>query len=420
MRSLNSLFYFFISLVVLSILLPGIIFGQSKKAFARLAAFQSDFTPDSAAININNMSLRIYATGRTGNHPNGAQSVTFPRGTANVVYLDGFVWGGKVQDGASPEIRVGGHTWLPGTVPGSIIAPGVAEDFNDPAVNRVWRVRRDYFKADLRDDAAHLFLKSPGEMTAAEISTLRERYARDWLEWPWQKGAPFYDAASDGVYTPRFNADGSPQLYPEADEPGLAAADQVVWLVINDLDEQHVLDLYGSPPIGIETQITLWAYHRNEALNNIIFKRYRLIYKGTSNIPATARIDSMHIAQWSDPDLGFFADDLVGCDTLLNMGYVYNWTTDDSEFRKFNLPAPAFGYDLLGGPLVPDPGGEAVFDLHRVMDFKHLRMTHFSFTAAGDPYNEPILGWFVSWNPTMVECFTRVSGLPRESTNSLV
>ena len=38
----------------------------------------------------------------------------------------------------------------------------------------------------------------------------------------------------------------------ESEQPGLLDAQQVIWLVANDLDPQLTEALYGSPPIGIE------------------------------------------------------------------------------------------------------------------------------------------------------------------------
>ena len=122
----------------------------------------------------------------------------------------------------------------------------------------------------------------------------------------------------------------------------------------------------SSPPIGMELQVTLWAYNRplnlenrvindqNRAMQNILFKRVRLIYKGCTETPEHAVIDSMFIGLWSDPDLGFAQDDLIGCDTTLNIGFVYNGNSRDTEFSEYNLNPPSIGYCLLKGPTIRD------------------------------------------------------------------
>ena len=46
---------------------------------------------------------------------------------------------------------------------------------------------------------------------------------------------------------------------------------------------------------------------------------------------------------------GGSGDDLVGCDTARELGFVYNATNADS---KYGATPPCLGYDFLQGPLV--------------------------------------------------------------------
>lgn len=259
----------------------------------------------------------------------------------------------------------GGQTFNIGTVPGRIISKGVAEDPNAPDV-RIWRIRRDYQTADLTLDAAELNNIPVEEVTEQQIQAVRQQYENDWKQWPVEKGAPFDDANGNGMMDP-------------GEEPGIAGADQVVWFVANDLDLAATSALYGLPPIGLEMQVTLWAYNRSDALGNVIFKRVLLIYKGTATTPDTAHIDSMFITQWSDPDLGTSADDLVGVDTVLCLGYVYNSTAQDEQFSRFNLKPPAMGYDFLQGSKLKtdNPIDAARFDFQVKHRYKNLPLTSF-------------------------------------------
>ena len=43
-------------------------------------------------------------------------------------------------------------------------------------------------------------------------------------------------------------------------------------------------------------------------------------------------MDDVFFTQWSDPDLGTFTDDYVGCDVDLSFGYVYNGNRIDGVF----------------------------------------------------------------------------------------
>ena len=349
--------------------------------------------PMATLVNINNMSMWIQADGVSGHNPHTNNwGMIYPRGTAGVVYQDGILWGGLVRDGIrfghrDYIIRVGGSEYRSGLRPGRIVTKGVAEDPDEPDV-RVWRIRPDWRTADLAQDAAEFFNVSEDSMTQEQIDAIRSQYEKDWNEWPWEKGAPFYDTNGNGIMD-------------SGEEPGLAYADQVVWFVANDLDSARTVNFLGSPPIGLEMQVTLWAYNRtgyqsnevlsnlNEALQHIIFKRVRLIYKGRSDTPDTARIDSMYIGQCSDPDVGYAGDDLVGCDTLLNMGFAYNGYDTDTEYSKYDLPPTAAGYCFLVGPTIPSPGDYAFFDLRFKQNYKNLPMTSFAWFTAGSVIDPP-------------------------------
>ncbi len=369
-------------------------YGRAAKSLQEEAV---EISTDRTMLNINNMAMWILSDGESAHNPiSGSAGVTFPRSTDQVIFQDGLIWGGRVIDGNPQELRVGGQTYAVGTVPGVIESRGVAQD-RDTA--RLYRIRRDYATADLRLDASEILNKRLSEVTDADEEAVRTQYERDWMEWPAELGAPFYDNDGNGQYDPAV------------DEPGLANADQVIWLAINDLDPGAVASLYGSLPIGMETQVTLWGYARTDALGDAIFKKYKVIYKGTESTPDTARIEDMYLAQWSDPDLGDFGDDFAGADVDLSLGYVYNSIDDDSHYVNFELAPPAAGYDFLQGPVVPvylldeegnvavDEEGNSLLDESSVAIFndgmrpgyKNLPMTAFVYFAAGSSISDPDL-----------------------------
>ena len=377
--------------------------GRGLQAYGAAKAAQETISGQQTLINVNNMSMWFKRDGWSGRNPlNDNSGVTFPRSTGAVIFQDGLIWGGIVRDGDPQELRVGGQTYAIGTVPGRILSRGVAEDPGDPGV-RIYRIRRDYQTADLRLDASEGLGVGLSSVTDGDVADLRAQYERDWREWPWEKGAPYYDNDGDGSYDP------------DVDEPGVAGADQVAWFVINDLDEGATQALYGSNPIGLEVQMLFWAYARTDALGDVIFKKYTVIYKGTSATPDTARIEDMYFAQWSDPDLGDYGDDFAGADVGLSLGYVYNSTDHDHTYDFFGLAPPAVGYDFLQGPVVPvylkddngdtlldeegnpvlDESSEAIFNFGLRPGFRNLPMTSFVYFAAGSAISDPDLGDYI-------------------------
>jgi hypothetical protein len=120
--------------------------------------------------------------------------------------------------------------------------------------------------------------------------------------------------------------------------------DQMLWSVFNDLGKNGKHNGASSAlPLGIEVQLTTFAFSRQGPLGNTVFSRYQIINKGPNTL------GNAYVSQWSDPDLGGATDDLVGCDTSLSVGFVYNATNTDEQY---GAQAPCVGYDFLQGPKV--------------------------------------------------------------------
>ncbi len=380
-------------------------------------------TPRYQILNINNLTTWHRSDGHSNHSPQADNGVYYPRGTANVIYQDCIVWGGKMYTGGFPGsggvgdanqlVRVGGGSYGIGTRAGKVIGFGAtaqAEDPNLPEV-RIYRIRRDYYTLkdadgnptqELIRDAAESNEVPEDGVTDGMISDVYDQYHTDWTNWPVSRGAPFIDRNGNGTYDPPppfsagFNAD---SLITQGwDEPGVAGidpnspADQVLWTVYNDLTVSQALGFASSEPVGLEVQKTLWGYKRTDALGNLYFQRHKFINTGGPHVGTsggTFYIDSMYICQWSDPDLGSFSDDLLGCDSTLSIGYVYNGNPVDDTFRRFNLAPAVAAYDFLAGPIIPSANDTAVFDLKYLPGYKNLGMSSFAYFSAGSPYSDP-------------------------------
>ncbi len=288
-------------------------------------------TPVRTFLNINNLSTQIYNDGNSDITPDGNSGVVFPKGSGKTaVFQSGLLWGAKI--GNDPQVRVGGSAYRQGLQSGKILSPGVAEDPGLPK-NRIYRVRPDIYpggpNVDLSRDAI-----DEGQSESA----IRAQYELDWTQWPATDGAPFDDKNNNGTYEAAV------------DVPGVKGADQTIWFVANDLDAAATVFLYGTNPIGIEMQATMWAYAQTGALGNMFFRKYKLINKSTT------AFDSMYVSMWSDVDLGNATDDFAGCDTTLSLGYCYNANASDDTYKP--LPPPAVGFDFFQGPILSGIAGQ--------------------------------------------------------------
>ena len=314
----------------------------------------------------------------------------FPKGGGkHTTFEDGILWGGYHKGRTTPT--VGGSAYRHGLQAGRILTPGgpsIPPVADDPtrSQNRVYRVRPDVSPATPYDAAMQVQLDTSEVAYTSRYQNVTsrdvyEQYIRDWNEWPAAEGAPYEDRNGNNRYDP------------EVDMPGIPSAAQTLWYVANDLDMVRVNNVTGSPPIGIEMQRTIWGYATSGELGNTIFLMTRLINK------SGAPIDSMFIMQWSDADIGDAGDDFAGCDTTLDLGYMYNGVDRDATY---GLAVPAVGFVLLQGPHVQGTAADtAIVGWHPVPGYKNMRMSSYVIFSGGSPiYADPPsgtggdIGWY--------------------------
>ncbi|HEX2869173.1 MAG TPA: T9SS type A sorting domain-containing protein [Ignavibacteriales bacterium] len=303
---------------------------------------------------INNVTTIVYANGVAdvdSNTSDGKAGFIYPKGTTKTVANgSGLIWGGIVNE----EKIANGSKYNSGLRPGKILPGGTPED---PAKARIYRVRRDYKTASLFTEI---------ECSEGTESEVRNRYDKDWKEWPASDGAPYEDVNHDGQYDP------------EIDIPGEPGADQTVWFAANDLDEKTSRAFFGSKPIGIEMQCTVFAYRNPGSLKNMIFKRYKLINKSIDTVK------NMYTMVWGDFDIGDKWDDFAGCDSLLNLGYCYNAQSSDNIYG--NTP-PAAGFVLLQGPAVEGSLSDTAYlNGRKIPGMKNLSTTSVSYLIMRDDW----------------------------------
>ncbi len=364
MKKINYLS--FLIILILSLSLSYSIFAENKgdEGKNKRPILQKTLVdPSQSVVDLNQITCWVGSDGYHDWVVGGSWSGAYPNGVNfGPIFTEGIIWGGKVNDGVTPALRVNGNTYGSGCAP----------------ITRLFRVRPDYATGDLTLDAADFNDIPVTSVTSADIQSLKDQYAKDWNEWPAAAGAPYTDVDGDGQYNP------------SVDIPGIQGASQTLFIKYND----DQIPLYGAPPIGLEVSETYWAYATAGALGNIIFKKVDIVYAGTSTTPSSATIDSMYIVQWADPDVGNSGDDFAGCDTTLNLGYAYNSGATDATYQTQNLAPPAVGYDFLQGvsKYTGDPADSAIFNLKWRHGYKYVNakpMSSYVYFAAGGTWSDP-------------------------------
>ncbi len=365
---------------------PFPIFGQMKNlppASERTASILTDDVY--RAICINNV-FNYYSNNGDGSFSpyTGGSGFEFPKGSSSTaIFQDGIVWAGY----HSGSLKAGGSSSRHGLQAGRILVAGtpsippIAASSSDPH-NRLYGVRRDVnphvdrtIAYDILRDEFEMrkrFEYSASSGARLSVAAIYDEYLADWNEWPADEGAPFEDVNGNGVYEP------------SVDIPGVPGADHTMWHVSNDLSAPRTTSLYGSQPIGIEFQRTIWAHKSSSGLNNTLFVRVVLINKSGT------LVDSMFIGQYADPDVGDAGDDFQGCDTTLQLAYAYNARRSDSYYE--NRP-PAAGYVFLQTPIAPGSLADtAWFRSERRPGFRNIPL--YAANGIFKGYSEPPLGTY--------------------------
>ncbi|MBK7379523.1 MAG: T9SS type A sorting domain-containing protein [Ignavibacteriales bacterium] len=268
--------------------------------------------------------------------------------TIAAIFNDGLVWGGKVNG----EIRVNGNTYRAGLQPGKILEDGTADNPLSTQ-SKIFKIRKDW--------------------QSLTEGILKERLEYDYNHWPIEAGAPWDDVNEDGVYTPGF------------DKPKFIG-DETLFYVANDLDTATSRFAYGSDPIGLEFQTTVFGFNR-EDLKDVVFKKYRVINKSNSDI------EDMYFTYWTDDDMGYAGDDYEGFDSTYNMGYSFNGDNNDEGY--YGTPPPAVGHMIVQGPIIPSLYGDSArYDKGWKRGYRNLKMASSGMNLKGQIFypTDPDLG----------------------------
>ncbi|MFH1043393.1 MAG: T9SS type A sorting domain-containing protein [bacterium] len=172
-------------------------------------------------------------------------------------------------------------------------------------------------------------------------------FSQSWQDWrdAVSIGADYYDGDGDGTYNPvDLNSNGNWDT--NEDRPDLIG-DWTAWCVYNDGVPAALRIFNDVAPKGIEIHQTVFGYGSDEVIGNVMFIRYRLVNSGS----VSDKLDNVYFGAAVDPDIGTYDDDFIGCDTTLNVGYVYNNGSD----LLFGANPPSFIVDLLQGPVTYMP-----------------------------------------------------------------
>ena len=333
-------------------------------------------------LDVNNVLARMFNTGSLffGNTTTAGDGYLVPKASGNSPIFASGIWIGGQADG---ELRVAGATYddfefWPGPLndDGTLPNPNDCEEFD-----RIWKVGRNDILAFNATGVASADLATwPAELGAPVIAAPDNAFDDDG-DGLIDEGTDEIDNDGDGFIDERDEqervviavreAAGLPIYNLNAGDRPEIIGDQALWWVMNDVGNVHANTL--SPPIGVEVRVLAFSFARADALNDVTFYQYTVVKKSPGTLEET------YFSIFSDPDLGNAADDFVGVDTTLSLGFVYNGADTDANY---GIP-PATGYDFFQGPIVDADNDGEVDDTLGV-----TRFSYFSNIGSG-PTSDP-------------------------------
>jgi hypothetical protein len=292
------------------------------------------------SLTVNNINARFEASGIHFFGPDHGRFEVPKFSGKNTIFLSTFWIGGLDQDsvlhlaaqryGQGPN-NGNAHSKFD-FFAGPVTDSGAFSIYQDTLWNYVWNLTKpeiEYHKLHWND---------PGYLPIHDI-----------LTWPGNGNvslgqaaqlAPYFDRNNDGIYNPM-----------DGDYP-LIRGDQALFFIFND-DRKIHSETQGNK-LKLEVHGMAYAFNlpQDSAFWNTVFLNYKIINRSDKIYYNT------YLGTFTDLDIGWYADDYLGCDVERGMYYGYNGTPIDGSGQPgtYGANPPAQSVTFLGGPLM-DPDG---------------------------------------------------------------
>lgn len=207
---------------------------------------------------------------------------------------------------------------------------GILDKNNDAILttefNKIWFVSRKDIEHHIADYQDNQKIDQPINSIfawAGKANPFFKQYNNFGL--PDGEFAPFYDYDKDGIYDPSKGDFPLPEGVNNNNIPEL-----ITWTTYHDGGKDNEGEFCENSssktaPINVEVHQTTWAFNciNIDVLNNSNFASYKLHFKGKEEI------DSTFFGFWSDPDIGCYQDDYIGCSPSQNASFAYNQDEED-------------------------------------------------------------------------------------------
>ncbi len=263
------------------------------------------------SLNINNINASILLHGDMWWDPTEqVAKCEFPSGSGKNIAFTSALWMGGYDEGgalhvASQTYRQTGNDYWPGPLyPTDTLTYATSNEWA-----KFWKVLRSDINTFLAI-GTHTTSNTPASILnwPGKGNTYATGAGGVSLSIPTSM-APFVDLNGNGTYEPLLGE------YPSFN------GDEAIWWVFSDNGPTHSTS--NAVPLGVEVHVLNYGYHRNTAIDNVVYYDYEVVNRSTH------KYDNFRFAQWADMDLGYYMDDFIGFDSTHRMGIIYNGTNAD-------------------------------------------------------------------------------------------
>lgn len=298
------------------------VFVSSVAAFSQTSIYRSE------VLDVNNWDVRFNSSGAHGwqkiDAEHAVSHIYFPKGDSSSPIF-GFTPWIAAQD-SSGNYYVSAQTYLHGNQTDWTAGPVVKDTLPLTDSSRL-----EYWNK--------LFKLNQWEQNQQKNNSRISESIRNWpvfghnlYEEP-ERLAPFNDDDKNGTYDPDFGD--SPEI----------KGHQMLWMVQNDAGEKLKT---RSRNMAIECRTSGFAFScsDNPLLNNVFFVEYELINR------SPRQYHNLLIGQWTDFDLGYGYDDLIGSDSANGCFFVYNGDSIDEGPKGYGTNHPIVSVTPLSADLL--------------------------------------------------------------------
>jgi hypothetical protein len=313
------------------------------------------------------MSASLALAEQGGKGPSSSNKTQLKAGDSYDLFINNFNLP-MDRDGVLADVAIGGHVGggkLNGLEANSIFLFSGGFYLSGLTNGKIWT--NGQMSASRIQDYIHGTYATGQNDSRAQLYVVQSSdadWSQSWQDWKdaVALGADYYDGNGNGVYDP-LPINSSTKWNPSLDRPDILG-DATVWCVYSDQKASAIRTFNDVSPQGIEIRQTVFAFNSKSIIGNMIFVRYKIVNTGV----VADVLDSVYLSVVDDADIGDSGkNDLVGCDTLLNAGYMYHKTGSDDG--KWGSTPPCFMVDFFQGPRSYIPGvtftdvnGNGVYD----------------------------------------------------------